>query len=398
MFYSYQSEQQKAGYKKMLSVIGSLAVLFSDSDKPYLPYRCHENIFCKYFEAENLARHDCSADAKKGNIGIGLKTWVGTDDQKVAEFGKLRPQYERLTGLELVKTISEYRNERIRITKNTYDIANMYYHIIKREPNLMRIFECSFDPIETENIKILEGKKSGANNIYFTDGKHTYHFSLAKNTLFMLFDDMNLLDSIKVDILEDPYEYLMRGLDIDNSANVVVKAPSNLDKENSICLRLYSTNSSGKKFVAEHSGLNQWNGMRTCNIQKPDGTIFHKETKRDPNELYIPYPAEDRRRRPDFFPPKDTSFNLRLPDGITIKAKVCQQDSKAIMSNPNSDLGRWLLRKVFELPEGRLVTYEMLEIFDIDSVIFTKIAPGEYSVDFAQLGTYEEYYGENEEQ
>ena len=60
------------------------------------------------------------------------------------------------------------------------------------------------------------------------------------------------------------------------------------------------------------------------------------------------------------------------------------------MSNPNKLLGEWLLRKVFELPEGTVVTYEMLERFGIDSVIFTKHGELDYSVDFAEIGTYEE--------
>ena len=62
------------------------------------------------------------------------------------------------------------------------------------------------------------------------------------------------------------------------------------------------------------------------------------------------------------------------------------------MSNPNKILGEWLLRKVFELEEGTLVTYEMLQRFGIDSVIFTKHGDLEYSVDFSEIGTYEVFY------
>ena len=131
MFYEQQPVEQQDNYKKMLEIIGSLTLLFSESDSPYLPYRCHENIFCKYLEATNLGRMDCSADAKKNKIGVGLKTWMGNDDQKVAEFGKLRPQYENLRGIELILKIAEYRNERIRVTKNMHGIDDMIYHIVK---------------------------------------------------------------------------------------------------------------------------------------------------------------------------------------------------------------------------------------------------------------------------
>ena len=70
------------------------------------------------------------------------------------------------------------------------------------------------------------------------------------------------------------------------------------------------------------------------------------------------------------------------------------------MSNPNSDLGKWLLRDVFELPEGKLITYDMLKIYGIDSVIFTKIDEKKYKIDFTYIGTYEKLLGledENEE-
>ena len=63
MFYEKQSKEQQDNYKSMLNIIGSLSNVFSESEKPYLYYRCHENIFCKYFEAKNLSREDCSADA-----------------------------------------------------------------------------------------------------------------------------------------------------------------------------------------------------------------------------------------------------------------------------------------------------------------------------------------------
>ena len=378
MFYELQPQIQRENYKKMLSIVGSLTQLFSESDCPYLAYRAHENIFCKYFEAENLARLDCSADAKKNRIGIGLKTWTGQDDQKVAEFGKLRETFAGLAGLELVKKIAEYRNERIRVTKNLNGIDDMIYHVIKRVPGAMQVLECAFDYIDIDNISLITNR-GNVNNTYFTDGRHTYHFSTSKNTLYMIFEDMELLDNFNVEIMDDPYTCLMNlmpGVSAETVTEQVIPQPV-VPKANQVCLRLYSTKSDGAKFVAEKSGLNQWNaGGR----------------KRHPNEVYIPYPAEDRERTRGFFPNRDTVFNLKMPDGTVIPAKVCQQDNKAIMSNPNKILGEWLLRKVFELSEGTLVTYDMLLKFGIDSVVFTKHADLEYSVDFAEIGTYEIFY------
>lgn len=383
----------------MLKILGSLSRLFSEAESPYLYYRAHENVFAKYFDVDNNARHDDSADAydSRSGVGIGLKTWVGQDNQKVAEFGRLRPQYAHLSGMELIQAIASYRNARIRTTKNAHGLQEMLYHIVKRVPGAMQIYESAFDEIDTENI-ILDEDRGNDNSTYFTDGKHMYHFSRSKNTLYMIFDDMELLDEFEVEIYEDPYDVLAGMMQ-----RIATQIQDKQQEENQLCLRLYSTKPNGTKFIAEKSGLNQWNGARTSYRTNENGEReVARVTPRDPNELYIPYPAEDRRRK-EFFPPRDVNFDLMLPDGQWISAKVCQQDSKAIMSNPNNLLGKWLLRDVFELEEGTKVTYEMLRIFNIDSVIFTKLEDRKYKVDFCGLGTYESFYGlrdieaENEE-
>lgn len=401
MFYNQQPVGKRNKYKEMLKIMGQLSNLFSESNCPYLAYRAHENIFCKYLDAENLARTDCSADAKKEGIGIGLKTWVGKDDQKVAEFGRLKKSYAKLTGLDLVKKIAEYRNERIRVTMRLHGINQMIYHVVKRIPNMMQILECAFDYIDIDAIRLIPNRGND-NNTYFSDGKHTYHFSISKNTLYMIFEDLELMDSFEVNIMEDPYTFLLSRANvkervskdyiIDENAMVEFYAMSTNAKtlvKPRLCLPLYSRRgSSQEKFVAEKSGLNQWNAA---------GRV------RDKNEIYIPYQAVDRQRDLLFFPPRDTSFILHLPDGTEISAKVCQEADKnnpkigkAIMSNPNKVLGKWLLRDVFELDEGTVVTYEMLEMFGVDSVIFTKNGDLDYTIDFAEIGTYEQFYGEED--
>lgn len=386
MFYENQPNEQKENYKRMLKIVGGLSKLFSESDKPYLYYRCHENIFCKYFEATNLSREDCSADAQKGNWGIGLKTWVDTDNQKVAEFNKLKKTYMNLEPFDMVCKIAEYRNERIRVTKNLHRINEMLYHIVKRVPNSMHIYEYAFEMIDIPNITIEEAKSS-ATNIYFNDGKHEYHFNISKSTLYMIFENMILLDSFDVDILEDPYKYLEKLVEANNEEISEISGVINQEERyEQLCLRLYTIDRTTKeKVVKERSGLNQWNA---------------NGRRRNVNEVYISYPSEDRERSRGFFPPRDENFDLILPDGKVIQAKVCQDDGKAIMSNPNSDLGKWLLRDVFELPEGELVTYEMLKIYGIDSVIFTKISDKKYKIDFTDIGTYEKLLGieENEDE
>ena len=60
------------------------------------------------------------------------------------------------------------------------------------------------------------------------------------------------------------------------------------------------------------------------------------------------------------------------------------------MSNPNKDLGHWILRDVLQLKEGQLATKELLSELGIDSVIVTKDDSNNYSIDFAPWGSYEE--------
>ena len=84
MFIEKQDSNSIEDYTDLLKTIGALSNLFSESHTPYLDYRVVENIFCKSFKAVNLARFDCSADAKKDDIGIGIKTFLHkTKNQKI---------------------------------------------------------------------------------------------------------------------------------------------------------------------------------------------------------------------------------------------------------------------------------------------------------------------------
>ncbi len=66
------------------------------------------------------------------------------------------------------------------------------------------------------------------------------------------------------------------------------------------------------------------------------------------------------------------------------------------MSNPNSDLGEWILRKVLNKKPGELVTINDLIRFGIDSVLVEKINPAtpddavKYKISFAS-SLYEDY-------
>ena len=50
--------KQNKEYFSLLELMARLSNLFSDSSIPFLHYRVTENLFCKYYKAENLSRSD----------------------------------------------------------------------------------------------------------------------------------------------------------------------------------------------------------------------------------------------------------------------------------------------------------------------------------------------------
>jgi len=213
-FFMKQSEDRKKLYIDLLEVTGSLSNLFADSKNPFLYYRAMENIFCKAFKANNLSRSDVSADAGKDGIGIGLKTFLqnnGNTFQKIAEFNKESYLLRDLKGLELIKKVSEMRNERIKSTMRICDLSDMMYHLVTRSDKYMAIYEEHMDLVDIEKIKLKDEKNS---TIHFTDSINDYSFSLSKSTLLKRFDttESKKILGFGVNILEDPYEFLLSSI------------------------------------------------------------------------------------------------------------------------------------------------------------------------------------------
>lgn len=59
--------------------------------------------------------------------------------------------------------------------------------------------------------------------------------------------------------------------------------------------------------------------------------------------------CENSSKFPEFFPNRDMLFDLITPDGQILNAKVCQENSKALTTNPNSALADWSLRQLLNL-------------------------------------------------
>lgn len=368
-----QIDQENNGnYLKLLSAVSKLSGLFSESAIPFINYRVAENIFCRSFNAENLSRSDTAFDANFNSLGVGLKTFVcptGNSTEKVAEFNSLSKTLSEFRGKELALKLAEFRNERIDLANRLYNIENSLYHIVARKENELLLFETDYDKIDINNINSV---KQTSASLQFEDGKNFYNFNYSKSTLFRKFYIPQNAFRLPIEIIEDPYSLL---LELFEDKTLKPATDKLIKGENYVILPLYGVKNK-QKFVFEKSGLNQWNaGGR----------------KRDFGEVYIPIPSEIHRQFPNFFPPRDEHFNLQIPTGEAFSAKVCQDNSKALMTNPNKALSDWLLRKVFQVAEGELLTIEKMEKLGFDSVIIIKEDNGNFKIDKAKSNSYENF-------
>ncbi|MCL1986654.1 MAG: NgoFVII family restriction endonuclease [Firmicutes bacterium] len=354
-------------YVKSLKLVGSLSRLFSDDAVPFIHYRATEMIYCKSFKANNLARADVSADAKLRNNGIGIKTFrANSHTQKIAEFNKQQQLYSGLDKLQRAKMVAELRNARLQLTLDVYEINELFYHCILRDEEGFYLCEEEMKFIDIDKIVLLPKKKE-SKATFFTDGIEQYKFDSTKSTLFKKFTFNECFKFVEVDILENPLD------ELENLQNGQIEEITFVE---SAIIPLYSRDLQQGKVVKPKSGLNIWNsGGR----------------KRDFNEVYIPFNKYVKEKYENFFPLRETPFEVELPSGKILSMKICQDGGKAIMSNPNKALGKWLLRDVLRLEEGTILTYEMLLKVGVDAVEFLKIAPLKYKLNFKEIGAFEEY-------
>lgn len=367
MFFNTQDLENKEEYENLLKSCGYLSNLFSESTTPYLYYRLAEKVFCRAFNADDLSRSDVAVDAKIGNTGFGIKTFLANNNksyQKVAEFNKTRTNYKDLKPRALIVKISELRNERISFAQRLYGLDNMLYHCILRKESKFSIFEEKMHLIDVKSIRDI---KISDKSISFYDGINEYSFSLSKSTLLKRFSTKDIIHEFDVKVLEDPFLILSDLLQQDN-----LDFQDTTRIKQTIYLPLYGENN----FVYEKSGLNQWNA---------------NGRKRDVNEVYIPIPAKIHHNFPSFFPPRDKPFSLFLPNGKILSTKICQDGGKALMSHSNKELGQWILRDVLKLDEGELLTYDKLQEIGIDSVRIDKIGLDKFEINFSKIGSYDEF-------
>lgn len=402
------SNLETSQYLKNLALIAQLSPLFSDSDKPFIQSRFAERLFCLESGATDLSRKDLSFDAKSlDGRGIGIKTYVAASKgtakvEKIAEFTSYATQgkFAGLPSETLAHEVAVLRNLRVNsdCSEVGVEVDNSFYHCVVRTPGEMFFIEQDFGLISLEGIRPTDrfgkpvAKFANEGHVYFEDGVHQYMFNVAKNVLYRRFDPNLGFASIATHLntnLQLP-ELIAELQRMELSQGQLENQRLNvLSETNFVVLPLYSVAS---KSVANASGINQWNA----------GGRLRKFS-----EAYIPVPAQVHKLKPGFFPGRDVSFSLKLPNGELVQASICQDGGKALMSDPNTELCKWLFSMIdgsFSEAERRMATqnrpysYSDLLAIGKDSVLVRKVAGQEwdYELESAPVGSYENFVDESE--
>lgn len=418
------SEREKTEYINYLKVFGALSGLFKDieegtnANKPYLYYRNHEQLFAKVFNVIDLTRKDSAFDAiaelENKRIGIGLKTWIHTRDktyQKIAEFNKVAPtEFAPLIENNeihlLIEKIAQFRNERIKLDQRQYNTNFDIYHNITRNDYIMNIVENNYDLIQLDSLKLTEQNKK---TYSFTDGLNNYKFYASKSVLLMEFDasKKQIVKSVPIKLFKDPFELLRmiqlpkdnlnKKRDIEPLVDYVAQPVSRLsdysEENNVIYLPIYSDT---RMKVEEKSGFNAWNAApksKGTNTPRPDFEAYISI----PKWIHMTFPyffgfdALDKEKRNVAGP-----FNLHLPDGRKIEARITQDNGKSLQSNPQNLLGKWILHDVLGLNTRELLTIEHLKKLGVDSLKITKLDNHNYKIELADTFAFEKWKMENE--
>ncbi len=363
----------KGNYLNLLVAISKLSGLFSESAIPFINYRVAENIFCRSFNANNLSHSDTAFDADYNSIGIGLKTFISKTNnstEKIAEFNSLSGELKNYKDKKLALKLGEFRNERIDLATRLYHIGSSIYHIVARREKELLLFETDYNKIDLKNIHSVKTSKAG---LQFEDGYNLYSFNYSKSTLFRKFIIPQNAFHLPIDIIDDPYRLI---LDLFTQGEYKSAEDKLIKGINYIILPLYGMKQK-EKYVFEKSGLNQWNaGGR----------------KRNVGEIYLPIPSIIHKEFPNFFPKRDENFKLQIPTREIFEAKICQENSKALMTSPNKALSNWLLRKILSLKEGELATIEKLNRLGFDSVIVMKDKNENFKIDIMKTDSYVHFW------
>ena len=398
------SEFDLATYTRGVAFAATISKLYSSSATPLIDSRFVEKLFCHVTGSMDLSRSDMSFDAiYDQTAGVGVKTFTASSRavatfEKVAEFTRLGVTLSSLAPDELVREVSRLRNLRIQSDSEQYaiDISRSFYHCLIRTPGSVFVHEERYGLVNIQQIVLL---RSSANSINFTDGQNDYRFSRSKSVLMKKFKldsgknspDMpaTVSEGIWAKILESDFNALEqspKSKELAQELQATRKTSGRDENLDFVVLPLYSTSSQRGKYIPERSGINQWNA---------------NGRKRKFGEAYIPVPKAIHNAHPGFFPARNTKFRLALPDGSIVAAKICQDGGKALMSDPNEIICKWLFAALdgsfataserFE--SSRCYKYGDLEAIGRDSVKISKSNKGQadYYLELTEIDSYEEF-------
>ncbi|PIE78285.1 MAG: NgoFVII family restriction endonuclease [Candidatus Delongbacteria bacterium] len=416
----YSSEQREE-YIKFLQVYGALTNLFRQKKGdliPYLDSKFQETIFARTFNGQNVdignTPHDVLSIFGSKRVGIGLKTWMGSNPsfQKVMQLKRYQDEINkyRNNDEDFAYKISQIKNDKMRIDYQRLGLSESdnIYHYVTRDKGLFTINECAYPLIDINNLKDFKKTNSA---FCWSDGQKDYKYTFADSQIWQRFDSSKyntlLLKKFDVKIIEDPFSFLLEAY-----FNIIEKFQEDKSDIVEAYLPLYSYRS---KEVEEKSGLNAWNAA-----PKVKGS----NRPRPLNEVYIPIPREFHKKHPDFFikdifefekelegfsgnkeNKPEIRFYLQLPNGKKIPSLVTQSNMKGLQSGSNTELdehgkrygqdalGQWLLIDVLGLKERKLVTRDWLKKRGTDSVRLWR-KKDDYSViniDFAPIGAFESF-------
>ena len=414
-------------YLKLLKPVASLSYLFSDNAVPYVNSKFVERLYVIAAGAQDTASDNSSFDAIAPiKVGVGIKTFVSSksarsESEKIAEFTKdaNAGMFDGLDDEQLLRKAIELRNLRLASDAKTYgiDISKAIYHCLIRLEGAAIVHEEPMSLVDIPNLEPVDAQgrvlKKIVDKVLLSDGLNTYSYNKSKRVLYKRFPvimppkpefggiihlpiNKNILNELSGGMFSDSpnhadnssvHEASQQSLIFTSGDEYGEAKPYKISKD-SIILPLYSTKT-GKKEVPQRSGINQWNAA---------GRL------RKFGEAYIPIPSWIYNSFPNFLPPRNQYFRLRLQDGTIQRAKICQDGGKALMTDPNDKLCAWFYSAIepnltYEkimnrLPEKRPYTYADLVRVGKDSVKITKATPGldhDFSLTFCPLDTFEDF-------
>lgn len=415
--WSNYSKEQQDDYISYIKMYGSLSAMFnqksSETGAPYLDSKFQETVYSRSFHADAVdignTPHDMKSiiNGESIGIGIGIKTWLSSKPsyQKVMQLKSFKDEINSVKDNEeaLANKLSEIKNKKLMIDYNRLGLnkSGNIYHYITRDSGEITIQETSYPLVDINRVEPIKLTKT---SFEFKDELKKYKYTFGDNQIWMMFGeerDHTLIDKVKINIMDDPFDFLKKAFQLKHDGKIVIpdlNFKNKQKKSDAVYLPLYSYKT-GK--VNEKSGLNAWNGAsknKNSGIPRPEA------------EVYIPVPKAFLKKELHWFNPKidftnyeeykqktsanSYTFMLHLPDGTEYSAFIGQAGFKAIETDPQNALGKWLLYKVLNLTKGQLVTFEMLRRAGFDSVKIWHKYPNDYKnvwIDFAPIGSFERF-------